>query len=93
MVVDDGTGAITGVLNQKLTEKILGKTLEECKKMDDDDLVSEMNKQLFARRINMKGNALGDNFGTTFIPKDAELLDVKVEEEAEKLSEDLEDLR
>ncbi len=93
MVVDDGTGAITGVLNQKLTEKILGKTLEECKKMNDDDLINEMNKQLFARRINMKGNALGDNFGTTFIPKDAELIDVKVKEEAEKLSEELEDLR
>jgi len=93
LIVDDGTGAINSVLNQKLTEKILGKTLEECKKMNDDDLINEMNKQLFARRINMKGNALGDNFGTTFIPKDAELIDVKVKEEAEKLSEELEDLR
>lgn len=93
LIVDNGTGAINGVLNQKLSEKLLGKTLEECKKMDDDDLVNEMNKQLFAHRINMKGNALGDNFGTTFIPKEVKLLDVKVEEEAEKLSEDLEDLR
>ena len=93
LIVDDGTGAINSILNQKLTEKILGKTLEECKKMNDDDLINEMNKQLFARRINMKGNALGDDFGTTFIPKNAELIDVKMKEEAEKLSDELGDLR
>jgi hypothetical protein len=41
----------------------------------------------------MKGNALGDSFGTTFIPKEIELLDVNIEGEAEKLSETLEELR
>ena len=92
-IVDDGTGAVNGVLNQDLTEKIFGKTLEECKKMDADELLADMNKQLFACKIIMKGNALGDNFGTTFIPKKIELVDVNLEEEAEKLFESLEDLK
>ena len=61
--------------------------------MNDEDLISEMNKKLFSQKINMKGNALGDNFGTTFIPKEVELVDVKIEEEAEKLSEEMEDLK
>jgi len=93
LVVDDGTGAVSSVLNQGLTEKIIGKTIEECKEMNEDDLLEDMNKQLFARRIVMKGNALGDNFGTTFIPKNVELVDIRIEEEAEKLSNELEELK
>jgi len=93
LFVDDGTGVVGCVLNQKLTEKILGKTMEECKKMGNDELADEMNKQLFAQRIIMQGNGLGDDFGTTFIPKEVELIEINLEEEAEKLSQELEDLK
>ena len=93
LIVDDGTGAVSSVLNQSLTEELIGKTLEECKKIQNDDLLEEISKKLFAHRISMKGNALGDNFGTTFIPKKVEILDVKIEDEAEKLTEELEDLK
>ena len=92
LIVDDGSGAVNSVLNQKNSENILGKTIDECKKTENEDLIEEIKKQLFAQRVIMKGNALGDNFGTTFIPKEVKILDVKIEEEAEKLSEALEDL-
>jgi len=92
LVVDDGTGSISSVLNKELTENLLGKTLEECKKMNEDDLINEINKTLFARKISLRGNALGDEFGTSMIVKDTKLVDVDVKEEAERLSQELEDL-
>ena len=66
-MVDDGTAAVNGIINKEITEKILGKTLEECKNMAESTLSENMKKLLFAQRINLKGNALGDSFGTTII--------------------------
>jgi replication factor A1 len=96
LVVDDGTGAVSTIIGRELTEKLLGKTLEECEKLvenlnDENALVDEMNKLLFTHRINVQGNALGDNFGTTIIAKEAKLVDVDIDREAKKLSQDLEE--
>jgi hypothetical protein len=52
-----------------------------------------MNDLLFARRISLQGNALGDEFGTTIIAKNAKVVDVDIKEKAEKLFRDLEELR
>jgi replication factor A1 len=92
LVVDDGTGSVTSILNKGLAEKILDNTLEEYKKIDEDELIEDINKKLFAQRINLQGNALGDEFGTTLIAKNAKLIDYDINEEAEKLSQELEDL-
>ena len=92
MIVDDGTGVVNTTVGKEITEKLLGKTLEECKKVDENALLNEMNSTLFARRIAMKGNALGDDFGTTIIAKDANLVDVDVKEQAAKLAETLEEI-
>lgn len=98
LVVDDGTGAVSTIIGRELTEKLLGKTLEECEKLvenlnDENALVDEMNKLLFTHRINVQGNALGDNFGTTIIAKEAKLVDVDIDREAKKLSQDLEEIQ
>jgi len=98
LVVDDGSGSVNCIMGKDLTEKILGKTLDECKKMvekskDDKALVDMINKTFFAHRICIGGNALGDDFGTTVIAKNAEIVDVDIKEKAEKLSNDLEELR
>jgi len=98
LVVDDGTGSVNGIINREITEKLLGKTLEECKKIvekskDENVLVDEMNNMLFARRVNMRGNALGDEFGTTVIVKNAQLVDVDIKEESARLSQELEGLQ
>ena len=98
LVVDDGTGAASAIINRELTEKLLGKTLEECEKLveeskDENALVDEMNELLFTHRINLQGNALGDNFGTTIIAKEAKLVDVDIDSESKKLSHDLEEIQ
>ena len=92
IVVDDGTGSITSILNKELAEKILGNTLEEYQKMDEDSLIEDINKKLFAQRISLQGNALGDEFGTTLLAKNAKIVDFDINEEADKLSQELEDL-
>jgi len=98
LVIDDGTGAVSTIIGRKLTEKLLGKTLEACEKLvedskDENILVDEMNKSLFTHRISVKGNALGDNFGTTIIAKEAKLVDVDIDREAKKLSQYMEEIQ
>lgn len=92
LVIDDGTGSIGSVLNKELTEKLLGCTLEECKKMGEETLFEKINKALFAKKISIQGNALGDDFGTSLIAKDARFVDIDIEDEAEKLSKEVEEI-
>jgi len=92
IVVDDGTGSVSAVLNREITEDLLGKTLDECKKINEKVLLDEINLMLFANKISMTGNALSDEFGTSFIARKAELVDVDIQDEAEKLTKKLEDL-
>jgi replication factor A1 len=92
LVIDDGTGSVNSVLNKDLSEKILGKTLDECKKIDENELFNEMNKTIFARRVSIRGNALGDEFGTSIIAKEVKLVDIDIKEEAEILYKELETL-
>jgi len=96
LVVDDGSGSVNCIIGKDITENILGKTLDELKKMvekDDKTLVDMINKTFFAHRLSINGNALGDDFGTTVIAKNAELIYVDLKEKAESLSHDLEELR
>jgi replication factor A1 len=93
LVVDDGTAALSSILNREITEEILGNTLEECKNMDENVLYEKMEKLLFAHRINLKGNALGDSFGTTIIAKNIEFTDINLKEESAKISQELERLQ
>jgi replication factor A1 len=96
LVVDDGTGVVSGILDKTSTEKLLGKTYDELKKMSEtegtESIVEEMNALLFAHRISLRGNALGDAFGITILAKDASLADIDMDAESGKISKELEEL-
>lgn len=92
LVVDDGTGSVSSVLNKELTEKLLGKTLEECKDIDENELLNDINKTLFTQRVSLRGNALGDEFGTNIIAKDVKLVEFDIKDDAEKLFKEIEEL-
>lgn len=92
LIIDDGTGSISTVVNKEITEKIIDKSFEECKKTDEKDLLDELNKKLFAHKISIRGNALGDDFGTSIIAKEVKMVEENIKEEAEKLSIKLGDL-
>ncbi len=92
LVVDDGTGAVNTILNRKISEEILGKTLDECKNIDEEELNDEIHKKLFAKQIKMKGNGLSDTYGTRFLPEKIEFIDIDLEDEAEKILDSLEEI-
>jgi replication factor A1 len=92
LVIDDGTGSVSSVLNRELSEKLIGKTLDECENIDEKTLIEELNNMLFTRKIIVMGNALSDEFGTNVIAKDADFVDFDTLQEAEKLSSELEDI-
>ncbi len=93
IIVDDGTGAVGSSLNKELSEKLLDITLDDAKNMNEETLMQEINEKLFAKKIRLKGNALSDDFGTNIIAKDVDIQDINIEEEAEKLSNELEELQ
>jgi replication factor A1 len=90
LVIDDGTGSVSAILGKVVTEKLLEKTLNDSS--DDVGLVEEMNSILFGHRISLQGNALGDQFGVTLIVRDAKRNDFNVAAEAQRLSQELEEL-
>ena len=90
LVLDDGTGSVSAILGRELTEKILGKTLDES--LAEERQMEEMNMVLFGHRVSLRGNALGDQFGVTIIARDAARADFNIPGEAERLSQELEEL-
>ncbi len=77
-ILDDGTGAVSLVAGRELTEQLLGKDLERCKKEAQDafrpDLIAEqLEAKLTGRRLWVRGNVLSDDFGPTFIARQARL--------------------
>lgn len=94
LIIDDGTGAISGIINRELTEKLLGKTLKNLEKstIAEKEILEDINKKLFAHILKIRGNALGDDFGVSIIAKEAELADFDVVSESERLIQEMEDL-
>ncbi|HEX16981.1 MAG TPA: hypothetical protein ENG60_01005 [Thermoplasmatales archaeon] len=94
LVLDDGFAGIGVILNRELTEKLIGKSLEECKRIVETEgrekLLEDISSSLLTRRIRVRGNAFGDEFGTTLIARSAEILNENLREEAEKLLQMLE---
>ena len=90
-IIDDGTGSVSAVFNQEITEQVLGKSIDECKELVPSVLMDLIRDKLFSYVFSMQGNTMRDQFGITFIPtmvekvefdaiKDAEILKLKIEE-------------
>jgi replication factor A1 len=91
-ILDDGTGSVNIILNRNITEKLLNKTLKDYQKMNEEEAINDITKKLFVQRIQIIGNALSDDFGTTLIAKEAELINIDIKKESEKILANLEEL-
>lgn len=93
-VVDDGTGSLSVIVNRELTERLLGKTLDDCKALAQEAFDSEVVRDLLvdrlvARPVKLTGNVVSDDFGLMMIVREVSDVHVDVRGEAEGLLQGL----
>ncbi|KAA0003970.1 MAG: hypothetical protein FE048_00330 [Thermoplasmata archaeon] len=88
-VVDDGTGAVMAIFNKEMTEKIMGKKLDEYGS-DVEGVEKEIEEKLLTKTVSICGDAFSDEYGTTLLVKDAEILEIDVKKEADRILAEVE---
>lgn len=71
-IIDDGTGALTLVLDTELTQKICGYTLEEAQQiartaMSQNAVEEEIKRKLLGKMLAARGNMSKGEFGITLV--------------------------
>ncbi|HXQ94690.1 MAG TPA: hypothetical protein VN864_05945, partial [Thermoplasmata archaeon] len=77
LVLDDGTGALTVNAGRLETERLWGRTLEDCLREltatgDPSRLEEHLFTTVFGRRIVVRGRGSADDFGVTIQPESIE---------------------
>jgi replication factor A1 len=93
-VVDDGTGVVDALLNKGLTEKILGKKLDQCiqmakEAMNHEIIKDELADKLIAKPLRLRGNAFSSDYGIRFMASEADVSLPNIEEGADDLLREL----
>jgi len=94
-VLDDGTGALSVIMNRELTENLIEMSIDECIEkargvMDYDIIRDSIEEKLIARPVEVRGNVMVDEYGPMMIAQHARLIDLDAKEKAEKLLLELE---
>ncbi|HIH44301.1 MAG TPA: hypothetical protein HA257_04235 [Candidatus Methanoperedenaceae archaeon] len=93
-ILDDGTGALTLVLNSKLTESLCGMNMETANRiaesaMSANAVEEEMKRKLVGRLLTVRGNASKNEFGVTLVAESVSMQDVPMQDEAAALLKDI----
>jgi len=88
MIVDDGCAGVSAIANREVTEKLIDMNLSDCKKIikdgGEEELLDIIRKKLLTKKLRLRGNAFGDEFGTTLIIKEAAVVNVDIQREAQQ---------
>ena len=89
-IIDDGTGALTLVLDSRLTQKLCGITIEEAGEitktaMSPKAVEDEIKRKMIGRRFQARGNMSKGEFGITFVAVDAWEPAGSIQEQAQRL--------
>ncbi|MDR0198221.1 MAG: single-stranded DNA-binding protein [Methanomassiliicoccaceae archaeon] len=95
IVIDDGTGALTAVVNRDATEKLIGITLEKAILLsketgDQDSVLRAMDDMVLVMNVTASGNVLSDDFGPMMIVREIVETPVDAVGEAEALMKKVE---
>ena len=90
LTIDDGTGAISAIINRKDTENITGITLDMAidmaKEKGDMSVVADrMSSALLLKKVTVTGNVMSDEYGPQMSVRGTELATTDVQKEAEEL--------
>jgi len=93
-VLDDGTGALTLILGQELTERLIGLDLSGCEsrakeQMRFDVIYDDIVSKLLARPVRVNGTVFKDEFGLMLIGSGIEMIVPKIKTEAISLLTEL----
>ena len=93
-VLDDGTGAMTVILNRVISERLLGKSLDKCMKeakkaMDHSIIHDQLFDKLVAQPVTIMGNVTSDEFGLMMIASGTDILKLDPLAGARELLEEL----
>lgn len=94
-VIDDGSGALTAIINREISEALSGISLDEAVGLARNSLDSEvvsrrMEERIIGRWVKARGNVISDEYGLMLICREASLDKLDVKTEAEKLLKELE---
>ncbi len=94
-LLDDGTGAVDVIFNREISERLLGKSMEEYLRiakeaMDYGIVYEEIFDKLAAKPVRVKGDSMPSDFIVTIFASDAEIVEVDEKKEAEQLLMELE---
>ncbi len=94
-VVDDGSAALTVVMNKEVTEKVTGISLKqglsEARDTMNPDIVGQrIEERVLPRVVEVRGNVTSDEYGLMMIASDAKLIMPDVKSDAAALLDKLE---
>ena len=91
---DDGTGAITAILNKEISETLLNKPFIELQKIAEKEgeqtLIEDINTKIFGHQLKLRGNVLSDDFGLTLIAQNVSINETSIEDYYNTISHNLE---
>ncbi|AIZ57175.1 replication factor A [Candidatus Methanoplasma termitum] len=95
LILDDGTGAISAVVNRQDTERLTGITLAAAEGLakargDSEVVAREIAGLIIMKKMTVTGNVLSDDYGPMMIVNEAKVEAVNVHAEAEELYNELE---
>ncbi len=93
-ILDDGTGALTVIINKELTEEILEYDIDEAMEIAKDAMNQsvvrdEVEEKLIAQPLRVKGDITSDEYGLMLIADEVEYKSIDVEEEARKMLDEV----
>ncbi len=93
-ILDDGTGALTVIINRELTEDILGydldKAIEKAKdRMDHGVIKDEIEDMLIAQPLRVKGNVTSDDYGLMMVASEIQQRSIDVKKEIKNLLDEV----
>ncbi|MDI6888328.1 MAG: hypothetical protein QMC78_01355 [Methanocellales archaeon] len=92
-ILDDGTGALTIVLNKELTECLYGKSMEMSQKLAAEAgagaVEEEIRRKLVGTPLAVRGNVSKGEYGVALVAKEARVPESKLENEMVKFLRDV----
>ncbi len=93
-ILDDGTGALTVIINRDLTEDILGYDIDKAMdiakdEMNQEVIRDEVEEKLIAQPLKVRGNVTSDEYGLMLVADDVDHKSIDVEQEAREMLDEV----